>query len=171
MDNNFNSNYTNNYSDSYAKPYNPDANNANTYQNNANTYQNNSNNGANYNYNYNNTAQPVGNGKMREKYTRIWAWMGWPGIIVALTAGNHEEEMTKSHINQAMGLDIVGSAIGLGSCIFAIPYVGWVLAIICILPLLAIAIWFSVIGIMGIVKACQSQPVNFFPFNKFNIIK
>ena len=38
---------------------------------------------------------PVGNGKMREKYTRIWAWMGIPGLIVALTAGNREEELTK----------------------------------------------------------------------------
>ena len=114
---------------------------------------------------------PVGNGKMREKYTRIWAWMGIPGLIVALTAGNREEELTKNHLNHAIGMDIIGGGIGLTSWIFSIPYLGWALAVICILPLIAFAVYSLVVFIMGVVKACHDQPVDFFIFNLFHIIK
>lgn len=122
------------------------------------------------NNNMNNT-MPVGNGKMREKYTRIWTWMGIPGFIVALTAGNREEELTKNHINHAIGVLIVYTGLGLISALFAIPYLGWLLALFLFLPCMAAEIYGIVVTIMGIVKACHDQPVNFFIFNKFHIIK
>lgn len=118
-----------------------------------------------------NNVTPEGNGKMREHYTRIWVWFGWVGFIVAMCAGNREEEMTKTYLNHSLGMNIIGSAIGLLSIVFMIPYIGWLLAIICFIPIWAFGIYSVVVMIMGIVKACNDQPVNFFLFNLFHIIK
>ena len=111
------------------------------------------------NNNMNNT-MPVGNGKMREKYTRIWTWMGIPGFIVALTAGNREEELTKNHINHAIGLQIVFVALSLISTLCAIPSLGWVLALFLFLPCMALYVYGVVVLIMGIVKICCNQVDN-----------
>ncbi|MBQ8148615.1 MAG: hypothetical protein IJ040_07505 [Lachnospiraceae bacterium] len=113
----------------------------------------------------------MGNGKMRERFTRLWVWFGWVGFIVAMVKGNREEEVTKNHINHALGMNIIMSAVGLFSCLFCIPYLGWVLAVIFCLPILAIEVYTVVVTVNGIIRSGQNREMDFFLYNKFHIIK
>ncbi len=113
----------------------------------------------------------MGNGKMRERFTRLWVWFGWIGFIVAMVKGNREEEITKNHINHALGMNIISSAVALFACLFMIPYIGWVLAMIFSLPVTAIDVYVIVVTINGIIRSGQNREMDFFLFNKFHIIK
>ena len=59
---------------------------------------------------------------------------GWIGLIIAVCAGNREDEFTKFHINQALMLDIC-------SLIVFIPVIGQILWVVLLVFRIIGLIW------------------------------
>ena len=89
---------------------------------------------------------------MTKKATDIWAYMGWPGFIVALCQPCKDE--CKFHINQALVFNIFFTGLSLISWIGVIPYIGWLLEVYVFMP---VAICLLVFWVIALVGACHQE--------------
>ena len=73
----------------------------------------------------------------------VIAYITWIGFFVAFVIGDRSDDFTRTHLNQALVLNLVGIAAGV---IAIIPLIGTIAG-----GILEIAVW--VLDIMGIVRA------------------
>ncbi|MBQ1488563.1 MAG: hypothetical protein IIZ41_07370 [Lachnospiraceae bacterium] len=95
---------------------------------------------------------------MTKKATDIWAYIGWPGFIVAMCQPCKDE--CKFHLNQALVLNIFASGVALFT---AIPFVGWILG-----SALDIAIF--VLWLITFIGACKQEEKETPLLGKINIM-
>jgi len=95
---------------------------------------------------------------MTKRATDIWAYIGWPGFIVAMCQPCKDE--CRFHINQALVLNIFATGIAL---IAWIPYVGW-----CLGGAAEIAI--GVFWIISFIGACRGLEKETPLLGKINIM-
>lgn len=71
---------------------------------------------------------------MDAKVTAIVSYIGWIGWLVALLAGQKEDEFAKHHINQTL-----------------------ILNLICLIPLGVTQLFAAVLWVMGLINAIQGE--------------